>query len=122
MYRLAHLWAFGFVVAGHSILVVAVLAAVGVVVSPALLEPQLPGLTLPLRVGLGAMMLLGGLVVGGALVLAGQRLLVLLDQRRLLRRILREVRRREAASAPPPASAPAEPARPPLGARLGRRL
>jgi len=119
MYRLAHLWAFGFVVAGHSMLVLAVLVAVGIVVSPAMLEPQFPGMTLPLRVGLGAMVLLGGLVVGGALVLAGQRLLVLLDQRRLLGRILREVRRREAPAAP---SAAEPSARPPLGGRLGRRL
>jgi len=119
MYRLAHVWAFGFVVAGHSILVLAVLVAVGIVVSPAMLEPQFPGTTLPLRVGLGAMVLLGGLVVGGALVLAGQRLLVLLDQRRLLRRILREVRRRKA---PTPPSVPEPPARPPLGGRVGRRV
>lgn len=116
MYRLAHLWAFGFVVAGHSILVLAVLVAVGVVISPAMLETQLPGMTIPLRVGLGAMVLLAGLVAGGALVLAGQRLLVLLDQRRLLRRILREVRRREAPATEEPAD------RTPLGGRLRRRL
>lgn len=118
MYRLTHLWAFGFVVAGHSVLIVAVLVAVGVVVSPAMLEPQFPGMTLSLRFGLGAMVLLAGLVVGGSLVLAGQRLLVLLDQRRLLKRILREVRRRETA----PATAPEPPAHSPLGGRVGRRL
>lgn len=117
MYRLAHLWAFGFVVAGHSVLVLAVLIAIGVVISPAMLESQLPGMTVGLRLGLGAMVLLGGLVAGGALVLAGQRLLVLLDQRRLLKRILREVRRHEE---PPPKDE--RPERAPLGGRLGRRL
>ena len=116
MYRLARAWAFGFVAAGHAILVVALLVAIGVVVSPAMLEPQIPGLTLPLRVGLGAMILAGGLLVAGLLVLAGQRLLVSLDQRRLLERILREVRRREISPAEEP------PARPPLGDRIGRRL
>ena len=115
MHRLAQLWAFGFVVAGHAIVVLAVLVAVGVVVSPAMLEPQFPGTTLPLRFGLGAIVLLGGLVVGGVLVLAGQRLLVLLEQRRLLGRMLREMRRRNAA-------APESSARAPLGGRAGRRL
>ena len=111
MYRLAHLWAFAFVVAGHALVVLAVLIAVGVVVSPAMLEPQFPGTTLPLRLGLGAMVLLGGLLTGGVLVLAGQRLFLLLEQRRLLGRILRELRRRK----------PAE-SRAPLGGRVGRRL
>jgi len=113
MYRLAHLWAFGFVVAGHAVVVLAVLIAVGVVVSPAMLEPQFPGTTLPLRVGLGAIVLLGGLLAGGVLVLAGQRLFLLLDQRRLLGRILRELRRRTPAESRGQA---------PLGRRVGRRL
>ena len=113
MHRLAHLWAFGFVVAGHAVVVLALLIAVGVVVSPAMLEPQFPGTTLPLRLGLGAIVLLGGLLGGGVLVLAGQRLFLLLDQRRLLGRILRELRRRNPAESR---------ARPPLGGRVGRRL
>ena len=113
MHRLAQLWAFGFVVAGHAVVVLALLIAVGVVVSPAMLEPQFPGTTLPLRLGLGAIVLLGGLLGGGVLVLAGQRLFLLLDQRRLLGRILRELRRRNPANSR---------ARPPLGGRVGRRL
>ena len=113
MHRLAHLWAFGFVVAGHAVVVLAVLIAVGVVVSPVMLEPQFPGTTLPLRLGLGAIVLLGGLLGGGVLVLAGQRLFLLLDQRRLLGRILRELRRRNPAESR---------ARAPLGSRVGRRL
>src|SRR5512145_1459745 len=113
MHRLAHLWGFGFVVAGHAIVVLAVLVAVGVVVSPAMLEPQLPGTTLPLRLGLGAIVLLVGLLAGGGLVLAGQLLLALLDQRRVLGRILRELRRRNAAESPARAS---------HGGRVGRRL
>ena len=113
MHRLAQLWAFGFVVAGHAVVVLAVLIAVGVVVSPVMLEPQFPGTTLPLRLGLGAIVLLGGLLGGGVLVLAGQRLFLLLDQRRLLGRILRELRRRNPAESR---------ARPPLCGRVGRRL